>query len=157
MNWFDSHLIPDKSVQIIYLPAQHNSVRNLIDFCKTLWGGWAICTNEFRFYFAGDTAYNALMFQTIGRLVGPFDLAAIPIGAYEPRNILRMNHICPEEAVQVHKDIGSKKSFGIHWGTFPLSDENFDDPCKDLATALDNLSCEPNEFVTLKIGQILRF
>ena len=38
-----------------------------------------------RFYFAGDTAYNETVFKLIGRKYGPFDLAALPIGAYCPR------------------------------------------------------------------------
>ena len=29
-------------------------------------------------------------------LIGPYDLALIPIGAYEPRKLLQAQHICPE-------------------------------------------------------------
>jgi N-acyl-phosphatidylethanolamine-hydrolysing phospholipase D len=29
-------------------------------------------------------------------------------------------HVNPDEAVQIHKDIKSRKSFGIHWGTFKM-------------------------------------
>lgn len=32
-------------------------------------------------------------------------------------------HINPEEAVQIHLDVKSKKSIGIHWATFILTDE----------------------------------
>jgi hypothetical protein len=32
-------------------------------------------------------------------------------------------HINPEEAVQIHLDVKSKKSIGIHWATFVLTDE----------------------------------
>lgn len=40
-----------------------------------------------RFYYAGDTGYDAEVFQQIGNELGPFDLAAIPIGAYDVSKI----------------------------------------------------------------------
>lgn len=32
-------------------------------------------------------------------------------------------HIDPEEAVKIHKEVKSRKSIGIHWGTFAMTDE----------------------------------
>jgi N-acyl-phosphatidylethanolamine-hydrolysing phospholipase D len=32
-------------------------------------------------------------------------------------------HVDPEEAVQIHMDVKSKKSLAIHWATFALADE----------------------------------
>lgn len=46
-------------------------------------GSFVIAGYEHRFWFAGDTAYAADMFRQIGRRLGPFDMAGIPIGAYE--------------------------------------------------------------------------
>ncbi len=43
------------------------------------------------------------MFPEIGERLGPFDLAAIPIGAYEPRWFLCPQHCDPQEAVKIHK------------------------------------------------------
>lgn len=43
------------------------------------------------------------VFPEIGERLGPFDLAAIPIGAYEPRFFLSSQHCNPAEAVKVHK------------------------------------------------------
>lgn len=34
-------------------------------------------------------------------------------------------HVNPEEAVKIHMEVKSKKSFAIHWGTFPMSYEVF--------------------------------
>lgn len=54
---------------------------------QSLWGSWSILGPDHRFFFAGDTGYCST-FQEIGRRFGPFDLAAIPIGAYNPRSLL---------------------------------------------------------------------
>lgn len=43
------------------------------------------------------------VFPEIGERLGPFDLAAIPIGAYEPRWFLCPQHCDPQEAVKIHK------------------------------------------------------
>ena len=53
-----------------------------------------------KFWFGGDTAYSDV-FEQIGRRFGPFNLSAIPIGAYNPRKTMRFVHVNPEEAVQV--------------------------------------------------------
>lgn len=55
-------------------------------------------------------------------------MAAIPIGAYKPRFFMQDCHCDPIEAVEIHKDIRSKKSVAIHWGTFPLANEPFEEP-----------------------------
>lgn len=57
----------------------------LFVFFQSLWSSWAVLGPSFRFFFAGDTGYCS-SFQEIGRRFGPFDLAAIPIGAYHPRS-----------------------------------------------------------------------
>jgi L-ascorbate metabolism protein UlaG (beta-lactamase superfamily) len=54
----------------------------LLDRNKVLWGSWAVIgakENGGRFWFGGDTAYCDV-FEQIGRRLGPFDIAAIPIG-----------------------------------------------------------------------------
>lgn len=43
------------------------------------------------------------VFPEIGERLGPFDLAAIPIGAYEPRWVLKTQHCNPQEAVKIHR------------------------------------------------------
>ena len=31
---------------------------------------------------------------------------------------MKPQHIGPKEAVQIHKEVNSKKSVAVHWGTF---------------------------------------
>lgn len=73
-----------------------------------------------KYYFAGDTGFCEEEFDTMGKLYGPFDLAAIPIGAYEPRWFMRPQHIDPGEAVQIHQHMRVRRSIGIHWGTYDM-------------------------------------
>ena len=73
-----------------------------MDKRTSLWGGYAVFTKKARFWFAGDTGYCPV-FSQIGRKYGPFDLAAIPIGAYDPRSFMKAMHVNPGEAVQIHK------------------------------------------------------
>ena len=75
-----------------------------------------------RMYFAGDTGYCPA-FKEIGQRYGPFDLAFIPIGAYEPRWFMGPQHVDPEQAVQIHVDVRAKQSIGVHWATFALAYE----------------------------------
>ena len=79
-------------------------------------------------------------------------LALIPVGAYEPRWFMGAQHVNPEEAVQVHADIGAARSLGIHWGTFNLTDEPLDQPPQDLARARRAKSIAEDRFFLLAIG-----
>ncbi|EPB66063.1 hypothetical protein ANCCEY_14846 [Ancylostoma ceylanicum] len=73
-----------------------------------------------RFYYTGDTGFCDREFKKIGDRLGPFDLAAIPIGAYCPRWIMKSQHVDPHEAVKIHELVKSKFSMGIHWGTYHM-------------------------------------
>lgn len=74
------------SMNFVFTPTKHWCNRGVFDRNKVLWGSWTIIGPRYRMYFAGDTAYCA-GFKQIGHKYGPFDLAAIPIGAYEPRYV----------------------------------------------------------------------
>ncbi|MEZ4704907.1 MAG: MBL fold metallo-hydrolase [Bdellovibrionota bacterium] len=133
---------------------RHWSRRSLIDKNRRLWAGWSISTPSFKFFFTGDSAYTD-QFKTIGQNHGPFDLAAIPIGAYEPRWFMKGAHMNPEEAVQVHQDLRAKTSFAIHWGTFMLTEEHYKQPPKDLKKALASEGLNERDFLVLRHGQTL--
>ena len=111
---------------------------------------------EKRFWFAGDTGYFS-KFKDIGVKYGPFDLSAIPIGAYDPRWVMKPMHVNPDEAVQIHLDVNSKMTIGIHWGTFILTDEPIEEPRKKLRESIINRELTEKEFITMNHGQILVF
>ena len=89
-----------ENVEIQATPVQHWSKRSLFDRNTTLWAGWMMRWDEFSFYFAGDSGYSNDFEETAQRLGSP-TLAAIPIGAYEPREFMKGAHMNPEEAVKV--------------------------------------------------------
>jgi N-acyl-phosphatidylethanolamine-hydrolysing phospholipase D len=108
-------------------PAQHFSGRTPWGRNDTLWCGWSVAAPGRRLFFAGDTGYHP-EFAKIGERFGPFDVALIPIGAYDPRWFMRPVHMDPEEAVQAARDLGVPRFVPMHWGTFPLTDEPLDEP-----------------------------
>ncbi|MTV29280.1 MBL fold metallo-hydrolase, partial [Nitriliruptoraceae bacterium ZYF776] len=110
--WWEERPIGGTGVHAVFTPTQHWSARNLVfDSFATLWGSWALIGPKHRVWFGGDTGYCDA-FKEIGRHLGPFDVAAIPIGAYEPRWVLKSQHVNPREAVEIHKDIRAKHSIG---------------------------------------------
>ena len=100
----------------------------------------------------GDTGYCSV-FKEIGAKYGPFDLCAIPVGAYEPRWFHRPAHLDPEEAVQVHQDVQSKASIAVHCCTWSLTDEPLDESPLRLAAAVAAAGLQPDAFVALKHGE----
>ncbi len=155
-DWWQSYQYSGQyaEAEVIAVPAQHWSKRYPLFRNRTLWAGWVIRVKGFTFYFAGDTGY-APIFQSIGERYGPMDLAAIPIGAYEPRWFMKDMHMNPEEAVKVHKDVKSKLSIAIHWGTFVLTDEPLDEPPVRLREALKNEGISGSDFKVLKHGETI--
>lgn len=65
------------------------------------------------------------------------------------------SHCNPEEAVKIHKDLRSKESVAIHWGSFQLAEESMDAPPKDLEDAVRSAGDEisPIKFITLGHGE----
>jgi N-acyl-phosphatidylethanolamine-hydrolysing phospholipase D len=150
LDWWESAELG--GVRFTLTPAQHWSARSLFDRSQSLWGGWAIAASDLNFFFAGDTGYST-DFAEIGRRLGPFDLAAIPIGAYAPRWFMQMQHVDPGEALRMHRDLGARQSLGVHWGTFEMSDEPLDAPPRELALARSEAGVNESEFFVLRVGE----
>ena len=151
MDWWDEY--KGDEYRVTATPAQHWSARWLDDRYQTLWSSWYIKIGDFSMWFAGDTGYNPYQFAEIGEYTGGVDLALIPVGAYLPRSVMEKHHVNGKEAVNVHRDVGSRFSVGMHWGTFPLTAEPTMEPPAKLLEALHAAGIHGKEFVTLAIGQ----
>jgi N-acyl-phosphatidylethanolamine-hydrolysing phospholipase D len=128
LDWWDAASLA--GLTITATPAQHFSARGPTDRNRTLWCGFTISTQTRRAYFVGDTGYHP-HFGTIAERLGPFDLTLMPVGAYDPRWVMRPVHLDPDEAVRAFLDLGGGASGvmgAIHWGTFKLTDEPMDEP-----------------------------
>ncbi|MDG2271863.1 MAG: MBL fold metallo-hydrolase, partial [Halioglobus sp.] len=145
-----------KDVTIVCLPTQHWSKRSITDDRKTLWASWAVIGEERRFYFAGDTGYFD-GFKLIGEALGPFDLVAVPIGAYEPRAMMRESHMNPEEALHAAIDLRAVQAVAIHFGTFDLSDEPLAEPPLRFSDAAKNSAMGAKAAWILDIGETRHF
>jgi N-acyl-phosphatidylethanolamine-hydrolysing phospholipase D len=131
LDWWDHASVGPLNVTAI--PTRHASARGVTDRNRTLWCGFALEALGTRALFAGDTAYHP-DFGIVGAQCGPFDLVMLPIGAYEPRWIMRAVHVNPEEAVQSYLDLVATHPAStppvmlcIHWGTFRLTTEPMDE------------------------------
>ncbi|MCF8056214.1 MAG: MBL fold metallo-hydrolase [Desulfocapsa sp.] len=150
MDWWEKRMF--KGLTVTATPVQHWGRRSLWNTNENLWAGWAVKGEGFNFFFVGDSGY-APHFKEIGEKLGPFDLAAIPIGAYEPRWFMSFAHMDPGESVRVHQDLRAKRSVAMHWGTFILTDEPLDEPPKELVEHLEKAHLQSGEFFVLKHGE----
>ena len=163
LDWWQHHDI--KGVEFHLTPVQHWSARSINDRSATLWGGWAVLGADFHWYYAGDTGYSRDFADTAKHfaprqteaLGGGFDLALVPVGAYEPRWFMSQQHVNPMESVRIHQDVGAKRSIGVHWGTFSLTDEPLDQPPRELAIARQALGVKATDFGILAIGESRQF
>lgn len=149
LNWGEQ--TQQGMLTITALPAQHWSKRGIGDTRQALWSSWAVSSANKRFYFGGDSAYFS-GYSLIGETLGPFDLVALPIGAYQPRAMMASSHMNPEEALQAGIDLKASKILPIHYGTFDLSDEPLDEPLIRFEAALQSTTSKPNSLI-LQIGE----
>jgi L-ascorbate metabolism protein UlaG (beta-lactamase superfamily) len=95
--------------------------------------------------FGGDTA----MIDTFAALKskGPFELACMPIGAYNP---FIWAHCNPEQAVSMANDAGARYIMPIHHSTFRFGRETYTEPLERFEAALSN---EPQRIALRNAGE----
>jgi L-ascorbate metabolism protein UlaG (beta-lactamase superfamily) len=150
LDWWQIHGFG--GVEFVGLPAQHFSQRTPWDRDRRLWASWGVIGKKRRLYFGGDTGYFS-GFKEIGERYGPFDLAAIAIGAYLPPEIMRFSHTTPEQTVQAFEDVKGRVLLGIHWGTFDLAEEPLEDPPTRMLADARRRGIDPNRTWIMKIGE----
>jgi N-acyl-phosphatidylethanolamine-hydrolysing phospholipase D len=156
LDWWQESRIGDLAIGCA--PAQHFSGRGFRDRDRTLWCSYALRSEGVAFYFGADSGLHP-EYRSIGERFGPFDIVALPIGAYEPRWFMRPVHMDPDDAVQAWQVLASAHSgsppplLPIHWGTFKLTDEPMDEPPRLARAAWDQRGLPASLFWLMKHGE----
>lgn len=105
-------------IAVTMISTRHWSARGLTDRNKALWASFVIETPAGRIYHVADSGYgDGHHFRAARDSYGPFRLAVLPVGAYEPRWFMRDMHMNPAEAVQAFTVSGAEFALGHHYGT----------------------------------------
>lgn len=159
-DWWDESSIA--GLHLTCVPAQHFSGRRLRKRNDTLWCGWVLRSDDHSLLFAGDTAFHPDM-SVIARRCGPFEVAILPIGAYEPRWFMSSVHMNPEDCLRAFYDLraaGNNKRLllvAAHWGTFKLTDEPMDEPPKRMRELWRGAGLASDDLWLMKHGETRHF
>lgn len=128
LGWGDSRQIG--SVLVRAFEVRHWGARMQTDRYRGF-NGYTIEAEGYRVIFGGDTALT----DTFGGLRSskPWDLAIMPIGAYDPWIYA---HCTPEQALRMANEAGAEHLLPVHHQTFALSREPLLEPISRLQTAV---------------------
>jgi len=131
-------------VEIRAFPVNHWGARMGRDSYRG-YNGYTIESGGYRVVFGGDTAATD-SFRSL-RSSRRFDLAIMPVGAYDPW--IRY-HCTPEQAWQMANDAGAEAFLPVHHQTFALSREPYLEPIERVFGAAGR---NPNRVAVRSIGQ----
>jgi L-ascorbate metabolism protein UlaG (beta-lactamase superfamily) len=157
LDWWDNLELEDSPLKIHFVPAHHWSSRNLFDKNTTLWGGFVIENAHDNIYFAGDTGFaDSKIFHQIKDRFNHFTVSLLPIGAYKPNWFFSEMHTSPEEAIKIAQILDTRYMIPIHYDTFQLSDEQYQDPLHDLNKAITKYHITNNKVHIMLPGQTFK-
>jgi N-acyl-phosphatidylethanolamine-hydrolysing phospholipase D len=156
MDWWDERaiVVQDARAQLTALPVQHWTRRIGSGYRARLWCSFALRAGASNIFFTGDSGYCPA-FKENGQRLGPFDVALLPIGAYEPRWFMRMAHMNPEEALQSYLDLRADHFVSMHWATFWLTDEHPLEPAQRIRAAWTEAALQQEKLHVLGVGETL--
>lgn len=122
-DWYDEVLL-DSGFKVTLTPARHFSGRGF-KRNRSLWTSFALQTPTKKIYIGGDSGHDK-HFAEIGEKYGPFDMAILECGQYDPS--WKYIHMMPEEVAQAAKELKAYKLLPVHWAKFSLGNHAWDDP-----------------------------
>jgi L-ascorbate metabolism protein UlaG (beta-lactamase superfamily) len=151
LRWDESvEIVRDAgAIRVTAFRAQHWGARLRTKRDNTRgYNGYVLERNGHRIIFGGDTALTDNFAALRNRK--PFDLAIMPIGAYDP---WIRSHATPEQAVAMANAAGAEHIMGVHHQTFRLSAEPFREPIERFEAALNH---SPGRIALREIGETFR-
>ena len=145
LDWNDSTTI-DSVLNFTAQPARHFSGRGL-KRNQTFWSSFVLKTSTHRLFLGGDSGYDT-HFKEIGEKHGPFDLAVLECGQYNP--YWKYIHTMPEETTQAAIDLKAKLLLPVHWGKFTLAPHAWHEPIERVTKKAAELNLP---ILTPMIGQ----
>jgi L-ascorbate metabolism protein UlaG (beta-lactamase superfamily) len=139
--------------EVVVERVHHWSTRWGTDRNRALWSGFTIRLPGGNVFFAGDTGFGDGSWPREAARSGPFRLAILPIGAYEPRDIMMNSHVNPQESVRIFEILNPAMALGMHWGTVQLTFEAIGDPPRRLAELRRARGVADDRFVATEVGQ----
>ena len=94
---------------------------------STLWTSWVVKSTEYSVFHSGDSGYEG-HFKEIQTRLGSMDLTMIKVGDYGKDLGWQDIHMIPENSIKAHMDLQGRTLLPIHWGTFVLSNHDWDEP-----------------------------
>jgi L-ascorbate metabolism protein UlaG (beta-lactamase superfamily) len=143
-----------RGVRATAVPARHGAGRWWIDASwSTAVGGWVFESNGLSVYFAGDTGFDAALFESIRARWPRMDLALLPIAPVEPHDEVGAWHMDPAEAVRAFRLLGAEVMLPIHYDTFLNSLDDPGDALRALDAAVKDQAVDATRVRPLRIGE----
>ncbi|ACU89313.1 conserved hypothetical protein [Desulfomicrobium baculatum DSM 4028] len=152
LDWGQSFTV-NEQVRLVLEPMQHWSARGLFDRLEALWGAFVIDAPGGAIYFLADAGYAGHLSKDFVAKYGPPRLSLLPVGAYEPQWFMRYAHMNPAEAVQTFLDLGLGNAMGTQHEVFPMADEAYAAPRRELSQALHSRGIDESLFLLPKVGE----
>jgi L-ascorbate metabolism protein UlaG (beta-lactamase superfamily) len=133
LNWGEKTLVKtDKhgDIEVEAFEVKHWGARWRHDTYRG-YNGYILRRGGKQMIFGGDTALCKGFAEIKNK--GPFELACMPIGAYNP---FIWSHCNPEQAVQMANEAGARYVMPIHHTTFRFGRETYTEPLERFETAL---------------------
>jgi L-ascorbate metabolism protein UlaG (beta-lactamase superfamily) len=153
-DW-DDRITLGPGVSVTLVAVRHWTARTLFDRNQALWAGFVIDTPAGKIFAVLDSGFgDGWHFRNAASRYGPFRLAILPVGGFEPRWFMRDQHMNPSEAVHAYGLCGAELALGHHYGTFQLTDEPIDAPEQALTEAREAAQISPERFRLMMPGQV---
>jgi L-ascorbate metabolism protein UlaG (beta-lactamase superfamily) len=134
LGWGDKALISTRNgdLEVEAFEVNHWGARWKVDRRRG-YNGYIVSRGGRKLIFGGDTAWSESFSKL--RSKGPFELAIMPIGAYEP---WVCSHCTPEQAVRMANDAGANHFLPVHFKTFAFGREGTREPLERLEVAIES-------------------